>query len=76
MSDKRRDPQREIARRAKRFANQSCSRCFGQGTMGRYIAPDGSTQIIICRCAYAGFPELKENHIEVPRGKRNVSPRS
>jgi len=73
MSNKRRDPQREIARRAKRFANQSCNRCFGRGTMGRYIAPDGSTQIIICKCAFTGFPELQKS-IKVPDGKGNISP--
>jgi hypothetical protein len=68
MSDRRRDPQQEIIRRARRFANPSCHRCWGRGTNGRYIAPDGSTQILICKCARAGFPELNAEHIGLPHG--------
>lgn len=71
----KRDPQQELARRAKRYANASCKRCFGRGTMGRHILPDGSTRLLICKCAYAGFPELHKG-IKIPDGKRNLSPRS
>jgi len=74
MSKRRDDPQREIARRARRYANNSCDRCRGRGTMGRFIAPDGSTQLLVCKCAFAGFPEL-QRRIKIPDGKRNAPPR-
>ena len=64
------DPQREIAKRAARYANKNCKKCWGRGTRGREIAPDGSTFILVCKCAYAGFPELQ--NIKVPDGKRNL----
>jgi len=74
MSKRRKDPQQEIARRAKRYANANCKDCCGTGIMGRHRIPGGSTQLIICRCAYAGFPWLNKL-IKVPDGKRNLSPR-
>jgi hypothetical protein len=67
----KRDPQQELVRRAKRYANPKCKKCFGRGTEGRDILLDGSTRLIICKCAYNGFPELQRS-ID---GKRNLSPR-
>ena len=75
MTDRRRDPNREVARRAQRFANPSCKRCYGRGVMGRRYLPDGTTQLLICKCAAGGFPEL-QGHIGLPDGKRDLSPRS
>ena len=72
----KRNVQQEIARRARRYANPHCKKCYGTGTEGRFIAPDNSTQIIICKCAFTGFPELQKQQIKVPDGKRNLSPRS
>ena len=68
------DPEREIKRRAQRFANPGCGRCHGGGIIGRQLMPDGSTQPMICMCAYGGFPELKKQ-VKETDGKGNVSPR-